>query len=63
MPQQAESVEKIIRRSRLLTEPHHQLIGTIPFAPSDDAEWRGRHFKSSEPIPTTDPNSHTPAND
>ena len=37
------------------------MIGTIPNDPSDDAERRGRHFKSSELVTlATDPKSHTP---
>ena len=56
---------KIIRWSRLLTEPHQKLIGTIPFDPADDARWRGRHFRSerAEKTPATDPLGHTPTKD
>ncbi len=41
---------EIIRWSRLFTQPHQRVIGTIPFAPTDDARRRGRHFRESEPI-------------
>ena len=41
---------EIIRWSRLLTQPHQRVIGTIPFDPTHDARRRGRHFRESEPI-------------
>jgi len=52
---------RIIRRSRLPTEPRSLAIGTIPVDPSDDAGDRGGISQEVSPASqTTDPNSHTP---
>lgn len=51
---------EIIRWSRLLTQPHQRVIGTIPFDPTDDARRRGRHFRASEPITRSPTPSATP---